>query len=82
MTDGKTAIDWRNSANYRELARLDRAALMWEWLRRNAGYAEWYAQASDATRGGWDGEAALKWGLHFRREPRSRRLRGKSHLEL
>ncbi len=58
--------NWRDPAIYRELARLDRAALMWEWLRRDPAYVRWYACASEATRGGQSGEVTRKWGLHFR----------------
>jgi hypothetical protein len=42
---------------------IDRAGLMWEWLRRDPGYVGWYTQASTATLGTGD---ALPWGLHFR----------------
>ncbi|WP_395396463.1 transcriptional regulator domain-containing protein [Novosphingobium sp. BL-8A] len=77
MTVGRgRAADWRDISCYRALAKLDRAALMWEWLRRDPAYAAWYSCASEVTRGGEDGEVTRKWGLHFRREPRSRRLRG------
>ncbi|WP_409521533.1 transcriptional regulator domain-containing protein [Novosphingobium sp.] len=74
--DRDRGADWRDSSPYCSLAKLDRAALMWEWLRRDPAYAAWYACASEATRGGTDGEVTRKWGLHFRRRPRSRRLRG------
>jgi hypothetical protein len=35
---------------------------MWEWLRRDRAYVEWYAKASIQTR-----QSAIpdQWGLHF-----------------
>lgn len=55
--------DWRDPAPYVALRGIDRAGLMWEWLRRDPGYVGWYTQASTATLGTGD---ALPWGLHFR----------------
>ncbi|MGH6616432.1 transcriptional regulator domain-containing protein [Sphingomonas sp.] len=59
--------NWRDAARYRSLAGIDRAGLMWEWLRRDPDYIAWYARASDVTRGvGAMPPDALSWGLHFR----------------
>ena len=55
--------DWRDPAPYDALRGIDRAGLMWEWLRRDPGYVAWYTCASTATRRVGD---ALPWGLHFR----------------
>ena len=55
--------DWRNPVGYAVLRRIDRAGLMWEWLRRDTGYIAWHAQASQITRGPAD---SAGWGLHFR----------------
>jgi hypothetical protein len=41
--------DWRDPAAYAALCRIDRAGLMWEWLRRNSDYVAWHAKASQAT---------------------------------
>lgn len=54
--------DWRDPHPYEKLCNIDRAGLMWEWLRRDADYVDWYAQASTATRA--TGTPAW-WGLHF-----------------
>lgn len=74
MTGGaqdKGAEPWRDGAQYTRLRGIDRAGLMWEWLRRDPGYIAWYVRASAATRG--SGGAAsiepIQWGLHFRRAP-------------
>lgn len=70
--------DWRDAARYSRLRGIDRAGLMWEWLRRDPNYIAWYARASRVTRGT---ENPLRWGLHFRRRPPSRRAGGHGHLE-
>ena len=62
MADPATE-DWRNPAAYAVLRRIDRAGLMWEWLRRDPGYIAWHAQASQITRGP---AHSADWGLHFR----------------
>ncbi|WP_443020080.1 transcriptional regulator domain-containing protein [Sphingobium sp. Cam5-1] len=54
---------WRESTAYARLRGIDRAGLMWEWLRRDPDYIAWYAQASSITRGSADPRV---WGLHFR----------------
>ncbi len=54
---------WRGSARYDALRGIDRAGLMWEWLRRDEDYIAWYATASRSTRA--TGTPAW-WGLHFR----------------
>ncbi|MGC6331152.1 transcriptional regulator domain-containing protein [Rhizorhabdus sp. FW153] len=68
--------DWRDTETYARLAGIDRAGMMWEWLRRDSGYVSWYVRASVATRG----TGALRWGLHFRREPGTPRPRCQDHL--
>ena len=54
---------WRESTAYARLRGIDRAGIMWEWLRRNPDYIAWHARASSGTRGRVDPRA---WGLHFR----------------
>lgn len=46
------AADWRDALNYARLHGIDRAGLMWEWLRRDPRYVAWYIRASTATRAG------------------------------
>lgn len=60
---GPAAEDWRDRAFYAGLRGIDRAGLMWEWLRRDPDYVAWHAQASRIT-----GSAAdpAYWGVHFR----------------
>lgn len=70
--------DWRDPRPYQRLARADRAALMWEWVRRDPGYVAWYAKASAVTRGAMP--APLDWGLHFRRGPGDQCARGAPDL--
>ncbi|MFK4874117.1 transcriptional regulator domain-containing protein [Novosphingobium sp. ZW T3_23] len=77
---GHDARDWRDPHSYRSLAGIDRAALAWEWLRRDQGYIDWYARASELTRSGWDGGAAQAWGLHFCRGSRGFRPGGTAYL--
>ncbi|WP_367179702.1 DUF6499 domain-containing protein [uncultured Sphingomonas sp.] len=64
--------DWRDDQVYARLAGIDRAGLMWEWLRRDPGYIAWHARASVVTRGHASGDVPdvdpIQWGLHFRRE--------------
>ena len=57
------SIDWRDDSIYDAIRGIDRAGLMWEWLRRDAGYVDWYASASKMTRGESD---PAHWGVHFR----------------
>ncbi|MFC3698829.1 transcriptional regulator domain-containing protein [Sphingobium xenophagum] len=54
---------WRESTAYARLRGIDRAGIMWEWLRRDPDYIAWHARASSVTRGRVDPRA---WGLHFR----------------
>jgi hypothetical protein len=63
--------DWQDPADYQRLRRIDRAGLMWEWLRRDPGYVTWHRQASSTTRGASAELMAARgniadWGLHFR----------------
>lgn len=55
--------DWRDGEAYRELLAADRAALAWEWLRRNQGYRD------DAGSGRLGLETARKWGLACYSDP-------------
>jgi hypothetical protein len=59
--------DWRDAAAYGALRAIDRAGIMWEFLRRDAGYVAWQANASTATSAR---RGAIvrpeQWGLHFR----------------
>ncbi|WP_442947364.1 transcriptional regulator domain-containing protein [Novosphingobium sp.] len=55
---------WKDDSAYAYLLGADRAGLMWEWLRRDAGYLDWHARASAVTGGKCPDPAA--WGLHFR----------------
>lgn len=68
--DGGPA-DWRDSGLYRRLARIDRAGLMWEWLRRDPGYIAWYARASAVTHGPPHAipPDPLPWGCTFAEDP-------------
>src|SRR3546814_1849737 len=76
--------DWRDPQFYARLGGIDRAGLMWEWLRRDADYIAWHTRASSATRGVDAGSAIdsdpTQWGLHFRRASGSRGTRGPDHL--
>ncbi|WP_371836691.1 transcriptional regulator domain-containing protein [Sphingomonas koreensis] len=64
--------DWRDPAPYRRLRGIDRAGLLWEWLRRDPAYIAWYTSASRATRDRGGKADPLIWGLYFRRGPRPR----------
>ncbi|QUT05142.1 hypothetical protein KFK14_19395 [Sphingobium phenoxybenzoativorans] len=55
---------WTDPDAYEALREVDRAGIMWEWLRRDPDYIRWYAEASRTTRGAAD---PADWGLHFRR---------------
>ena len=74
--------DWRDGAAYVALAALDRPGMAWEWLRRDPAYAAFHA-GIDERREDDGGRivAALppalsaRWGLHFRRGSRARRIR-------
>jgi len=61
LPDGASAKD------YADLQAVDRAGLMWEWLRRDPGYGAWYVKASAATRG--DAVPALRWRLMVAEDP-------------
>jgi len=59
--------DWRVADAYERLRGIDRAGIMWEYLRRDPGYVAWYAEASTATSGRRGaGFRPEQWGLHFR----------------
>src|SRR5690606_13670172 len=66
----RMAGDWRDARSYARLRGIDRAGLMWEWLRRDPGYVAWHTRASTATRGASGlapGADPVLWGIHFRR---------------
>ncbi len=81
MTSGE---GWRDSRTYARLRGVDRAGLMWEWLRRDPGYIAWYAQASAVTRGSAGLNPAVEdphlWGVHFRRKSGGRGPGRPDHL--
>lgn len=52
---------------YRVLRDVDRAGLMWEWLRRDTAYVGWYVRARAAT--GGPPPAAPRWHLLFAEDP-------------
>lgn len=63
--------DWRFKDYYTRLRGIDRAGLMWEWLRRDPDYGAWQARATVVTGGDRpiaDLGSGRLWGLHFRRE--------------
>lgn len=62
--------DGTRAADYAGLRDVDRAGLMWEWLRRDPDYIAWYTRASTATCGAGSGAVPVQWGLLFRRGPR------------
>lgn len=72
--------DWRDAHLYSRLAGIDRAGIMWEWLRRDPGYVAWHVKASDATRGADAHATANLWGLYFRRKAVDRGTRSDDHL--
>ncbi|WP_408640589.1 transcriptional regulator domain-containing protein [Allosphingosinicella deserti] len=74
--------DWREGTRYVRLRGIDRAGLMWEWLRRDPAYAAWQVRASTATGGerGSSEDDPLTWGLHFRGASGSRGNRGPDPL--
>jgi len=61
-----TPPDWRDPAPYARLKGIDRAGVMWEWLRRDPDYVAWYTSASRATQDHGGERDPLLWGLHFR----------------
>lgn len=74
-------FDWRDPRPYSQLRGIDRAGLMWEWLRRDTDYIAWYARASKITGGPVGSPRDLaQWGLHFRGATGCRCARGLSHL--
>lgn len=68
--------DWQNPHAYQALAQMDRAGLMWEWLRRDPAYRAVSGSVPPVAAEAVDGieviklskpSRALRWGLHFRR---------------
>ncbi len=83
--------NWRESATYKPLLKLDRAGWAWKWLRRNPDYnARMAGRAPNpplvlpgsgvpvipAT----DGDDAADWGLRFRRGAQPPLRRGSDFL--
>ncbi|WP_419808607.1 transcriptional regulator domain-containing protein [Sphingomonas sp.] len=62
-----TRQDWQDANTYSRLIGIDRAGLMWEWLRRDAGYVAWFQRAGSFAQ---HVEPRFRdpaiWGLHFR----------------
>lgn len=52
--------DWHNPAPYTALVGIDRAGLMWEWLRRDPAYRSGFAEH------GHSAGFAKQWALCFR----------------
>jgi hypothetical protein len=80
-----TSHDWRDRRRYTALRGIDRAGMMWEWLRRDPGYVAWYTRASLATRGAAASaedraDDPLPWGLHFRGAAGPPGTRSQDHL--
>jgi hypothetical protein len=68
-------INWHDPAAYQCLAQMDRAGLMWEWLRRDPAYRSLSMTTAPITFAYLDSltviklpsiSGALRWGLHFR----------------
>lgn len=51
MDAGRPLVDWRSAAPYAPLARCDRHAFAWEWLRRSPAYARAQAAGGDGRVG-------------------------------
>jgi hypothetical protein len=71
-------VDWQDVSAYTRIVNMDRSLLMWEWLKRDPSYQEFYiGKPRDLTRlpSGVkvirlaDDVACTFWGLHFRRSP-------------
>jgi hypothetical protein len=63
--------NWQDPTHYRALAGVDRAGIMWEWLRRDPAYIDWYEKASQTTCGSpppGSGSPSF-WGLNFAESP-------------
>ncbi|WP_431312423.1 transcriptional regulator domain-containing protein [Sphingomonas natans] len=73
--------DWRDPRPYSSLRGVDRAGLMWEWLRRDRDYIAWHARASVIT-GSHPSHPPDPggWGLCFRGATRCRSARRPHHL--
>jgi hypothetical protein len=78
MTDVVTCPDWQDASAYRPLTNLHRSLLMWEWMRRDPSYQEFYiGRQRDLSHLPSvvkiirlaDDVAHTSWGLHFRRSP-------------
>ncbi len=67
--------NWLDPESYHALAGIDRAGLMWEWLRRDPEYRSSHHQAKPIVSQSHGGlkiitlpptVSANQWGLHFR----------------
>lgn len=59
-------FDWTSGEPYHGLVAAGRAALAWELLRRDPGYASTVSDADAAVLVGTDAAFVAQWGLHFR----------------
>lgn len=61
---------WREGARYRRLRGIDRTGLLWEFLRRDPAYIDWYARtyglATDIRPIDGALENTQQLGIHFR----------------
>ena len=65
---------WRSSAEYEYVEALEAPDLAWEWLRRNAGYQDDYANRLAPQR--LTQHVRRRWGLRFPDQSVSGRLGG------
>jgi hypothetical protein len=82
MTVVKVHPNWHNVSDYVTFTKMDHALLMWEWLRRDAAYQQFYigkARATMQLESGvnvvqlTDDRAIHPWGLLFRGRPGAKR---------
>lgn len=63
--------DWRNTAAYQPLLRVERTAFAWEWLRRQPKFQAAALHAVESGRGSnCEERDALAWNLHAFEDPR------------
>jgi Family of unknown function (DUF6499) len=76
MTHIVSDANWQNVVSYSPLLQMDRSLLMWEWLRRNPDYRDFYiGKTRDVSKTAsgvqisclTDGAVVQPWGLLFRR---------------
>lgn len=75
MTHVISKTEWQDASTYFPLLQMDRSLLMWEWLRRDPDYREFYVgriRDSSCLLSNInvvrlaDDKALQRWGLHFR----------------